>query len=166
LYFYKYDGFFTSYVPDTANPSDPSNPAGGLSISAPAENYGGELELLYQLTARDRLGMTYSFAKSRWVDRDPAFATAMPQDERAVQPHLFTGSYEHRFRLPGDSTFTARVDARFLPKYRATNSHADYLRMGVVSTAMSEDQWIPNLTGTGLVQRPLRGVGLRAQCVR
>jgi iron complex outermembrane receptor protein len=148
LYFYKYDGFLTTYVPDTASPTDPGVVGVGVNISAPAESYGGELELLYQLTAEDRLGLTYSYSQSRWVDRDPAFAQAMPQDKRAVQPHLFTANYEHRFHLPGDSTLTTRVDGRYIPSYRANNFHVDYLNMGVDEYSHVEDQWIANFTGT------------------
>lgn len=148
LYFYKYRGFITSYFPDTPDPFDPNNPAGAVGLSAPAENFGGELELLYQRTERDRLGVSYSYAQSRWVDRDPAFARAMPERDRAIIPHQYTANYEHRFSLPAGSTFTARVDARYIPSYQASNWHVDYINLGILRYADTDDQTIVNLTGT------------------
>ena len=92
--------------------------------------------------------MTYSYAKSHWVDRPATFAEAMPQDDRAIQPQLFTANYEHRFHLPGNSTLAARFDARYIPTYRANDWHIDYLNLGIDKYSDVKDQWIENFTGT------------------
>lgn len=148
VYFYRYRGFFTSYYPNTPSPCDPCNPSANVSASEPADSYGAELELLYQLTQRDRLGLNYSYAKSYWVDKDAAFAAAQPEHYRAIMPHLLTANYDHRFTLPGDSTFTARVDARYVPAYLTSNWNVDYLALGFDQYGETEDQTIFNLTGT------------------
>ena len=147
-YFYRYRGFLTSYFPETAALCDPCNPSGSVSASEPANSYGAELELLYQLTERDRLGLNYSYAKSWWVDKDPAFAAAQPEHDRPIMPHLLTANYDHRFSLPGDSTITARVDGRYIPAYVTAAWHADYLAHGFGQYTETEDQMIFNLTGT------------------
>jgi len=133
VYYYDYhdDGFRTFYNPDTANPADYATPGNFVIINVPLHNVGAELEMLYRLTAQDRLGFNYSYVESRWYDKPAGFDAAQPEKKRAMTPHTMTANYTHEFHLPGGSTLSARIDGRFEAAHLGSDLHADYLRFGM-----------------------------------
>jgi iron complex outermembrane receptor protein len=129
VYFYNYKGFQTSYIPNT-----PAFDIGGINtsvpVTVPAKNLGGEVELQYRLTPNDRVGLNYSYVQSKWYDKPAAFASAQPEEKRALTPYTGTANYEHVFNLSGGSTLSTRVDARYEAAHVTQSLHADLLAIG------------------------------------
>lgn len=149
VYYYKYDGFATSYRPNTANPQDFADfTANDISLTVPARNLGGEVEVLYQTTAHDRIGFNYNYVQSRWVNKPAGFALAQPETKRALTPHTITANYEHVFDLPGGSTLSARIDGKFESSHLTANLHADWLAMGYDRYVRVDARTIGNLSAT------------------
>ena len=149
VFYYKYRGFRTSYIPDTAtNPADFASFRNSINLTVPARNIGGELELLYQLTAQDRVGLNYNYVESSWEDKPAGFAQAQIEEDRALTPHTISANYEHVFDLPGGSTLSARIDGRYEDAHLTENLHVDYLRLGFDRYAYVGSRTIGNLTGT------------------
>ena len=112
----------------------------------PAKNIGGELELLYRLTAHDRIGLNYNYVESHWNDKPAAFAAAQPETKRAMTPTTITANYEHVFNLPGGSTLSARIDGRYEAAHLTQNLHVDWLRLGYDQYVHVGSRTIGNLT--------------------
>ncbi len=130
VYYYDYRGFQTAYVPNTPNPYDFATINTSVPVTVPAHNFGGELEILYRLTAHDRLGLNYDHVESRWYDKPAAFALSQPEGVRAMTPNTITANYEHLFNLPGGSTVTAHIDGEYQSAHLTANLMADYLALG------------------------------------
>jgi iron complex outermembrane receptor protein len=145
VYHYLYHGFQTTYRPDTAA-FDPGLTANPIAITVPAENLGGEVELLYRLTAQDRIGLNGNYVESRWFDKPAAFAAAQPEEERAMTPYTLTANYAHEFHLPGGSTFSARIDGRYEAARLGSNLHVDWLRLGYGQYVELSSRTIGNLS--------------------
>jgi outer membrane receptor protein involved in Fe transport len=141
LYAYRYQGFATSYKQSASSFS-------GIPITVPARNLGSELELLYQLTSHDRVGLNYSYTESRWYDKPAVFAAAQPEKKRAGTPHIVTANYEHVFNLPGGSTLSTRIDGKYESSHLTTNLHAGYVALGYEQYVYAKAQTIGNLNGT------------------
>jgi outer membrane receptor protein involved in Fe transport len=148
LYYYKYRGFRTSYIPDTASPADFANFRSSINLNVPATNVGGELELLYQLTAHDRVGLNYNYVESRWTDKPAGFAQAQTEEKRALTPTTISANYEHVFYLPGGSALSARIDGRYEAAHLTENLQVDWLRLGYDQYVHVGSRTIGNLTGT------------------
>ena len=148
VYRYRYQGFQTTYIPDTPSPVDPANPNALLRVTVPARNLGGELELLYQLTAHDRAGFNYNHVVSRWHDKPAGFALAQPEEDRAMTPTTVTANYEHVFELPGGSTWLARIDGKYESSHLTDDLHVDYLRMGLAQYFQVASRVTGNLNST------------------
>jgi len=145
VFHYTYRGFQTSYRPDTPA-FDPASTGNNLPITVPAHNIGGELELLYRLTARDRIGLNGNYVESRWFDKPEAFAAAQPETKRAMTPYTFTANYQHEFTLPGGSTLSTRIDGRYEAAHLASDLHVDWLRIGWDSYVYLGARTIGNLS--------------------
>jgi iron complex outermembrane receptor protein len=124
VYYYNYQGFHTFFQTNVYNP------ASFVNLSVPADNIGGELELLYRLTAHDRFGLEGNYVESRWYDKPAAFAAAFPQSDRAETPYTFTADYEHVFTLFDGSTLMARIDGRYEAAHVGTDLQSQYLAVG------------------------------------
>jgi iron complex outermembrane receptor protein len=148
VFYYNYhsDGFRISYNPDTANPADYATPGNFLIINVPLHNRGGEVELLYRLTAHDRIGLNANYVESRWYDKPVGFAQAQPEVKRAMTPYTIAANYAHAFNLPGGSTLSARIDGRFEAAHLSTDLHADYLRFGMGQYVQLGSRTIGNLS--------------------
>jgi len=130
VYFYNYRGFQTTYIPNTPNPYDFATINTSVPVTVPAHNLGGELEILYRLTAHDRIGLNYDHVESRWYDKPAAFSLSQPETVRAMTPYTITANYEHLFDLPGGSTVTAHIDGEYQAAHLTANLMADYLALG------------------------------------
>jgi outer membrane receptor protein involved in Fe transport len=149
VYHYNYQGFPTSYIPDTPSPADYANFArGSIGIVVPAHLFGGELEVLYQVTPHDRIGFNGNYSESRWYDKPAAFAAAQTETKRALTPYTMNANYEHAFSLAGGSTLTARIDGRYEASHLSTNLHVDYLRIGFDQYMRVGARTIGNLSAT------------------
>jgi len=130
VYYYDYHGFRTSYIPNTPSPGDFASIRNSINLTVPATNIGGELELLYRLTAQNLLGFNYNYVESKWKDKPPEFASAQPEEKRALTPSTISAFYEHMFNLRGGSSLSARIDGRFESAHLTQNLHADWLALG------------------------------------
>jgi len=148
LSYYNYHGFRTSYIPDTPGPADFANIRNSINLTVPAKNIGAEVELLYQPTAHDRVGVNYTYVESKWKDKPAAFAQAQPEEKRALTPTMISANYEHVFNLRGGSTWSARVDARYEAAHLTQNLHVDWLTLGYDRYAHVGSRTVGNLTGT------------------
>jgi outer membrane receptor protein involved in Fe transport len=146
VYYYNYRGFRTSYRPDTDNDADYASISGAVSLTVPAKYIGGELELLYQLTAHDRVGFNFNYVESHWYDAPAEFTKAQPETKRAMTPYTITANYEHVFNLPGGSILSARIDGKYEAAHLAQNLHVDYLRIGYDQYARVGSRTIGNLS--------------------
>jgi iron complex outermembrane receptor protein len=151
LFYYRYNGFGTSYASETPAPDSYSPFSLGYTnnrLTVPSKNLGGELELLYQLTANDRIGLNYTYVESRWYDKPAGFAAAQTETKRAMTPYTITANYEHVFNLPGGSTLSARIDGVHEAAHLTQNLHIDWLRLGYDKYARVGTRTIGNLNGT------------------
>lgn len=148
LFYYKYKGFGTSYRTEHDNNPADYLPFGNdaIALTVPSKNLGGELELLYQLTSQDRVGLNYSYVKSRWEDKPAEFAKAQPEEKRAMTPYTITANYEHVFDLPGGSTLSARIDGKHEAAHLTDNLHVDWLRAGYGQYVRVGSRTIGNLS--------------------
>jgi outer membrane receptor protein involved in Fe transport len=145
VYYYNYHGFQTTYVVDTPA-FDPGSIGNMIPITVPAHNVGGELELLYRLTAHDRFGLNGNYVQSRWYDKPAAFAAAQTEEKRALTPYTITADYEHVITLPGGSTLSARIDGRYEAAHLGSNLHVDWLRIGYDQYVYIDSRIIGNLS--------------------
>jgi iron complex outermembrane receptor protein len=146
IYYYRYQGFPAAYIPNTPSPVDYAFPGNSLDITVPARLLGSELELLYRLTANDRVGFNYNYVESKWVDKSAAFASAQPETKRALTPTTITANYEHLFNLAGGSTVSARIDGKYEAAHVTQNLHADWLAQGYGQYAQVGSRTIGNLS--------------------
>lgn len=146
VYYYNYRGFQTSYTAETASPADYAS-LNSIRVTVPARNLGGELELLYQLTAHDRIGLNGNYVESRWYDKPAGFAAAQTETKRALTPYTISANYEHVFNLPGGSTVSARIDGRYEAAHLSSNLHVDWLRLGYDQYVRVGSRTIGNLSG-------------------
>ena len=121
-YFYHYSGYQTTDVNVTPNGLTPTN----VSLSSPAQSFGGELETIYKITSDDRVGLDLSYVNARYTDKNGTeiaigpgsnvtFADFFSLDRiPMVVPFTANLYYDHSFRLPGGSALTFHGDVRFL----------------------------------------------------
>jgi len=145
LYYYNYQGFQTSYVPINVSIAAINNT---VSTTVPAINIGGEVELLYRLTDKDRFGLNADYTHSRWYNKPVAFALAQTETNRALRPYTITANYEHIFNLPGGSTFSARIDGRYEAAHLNQDLQVTYLMLGYDKYVYLGSRAVGNLTGT------------------
>jgi iron complex outermembrane receptor protein len=148
LYYYSYHGFRTAYIPNTPSPADFANFQNSVNLNVPAKNLGGELELLYQLTGHDRVGMNFNYVESRWKNKPAGFALAQTEKKRAITPTSITANYEHIFNLAGGSLMSLRLDGRYESSHLTQNLHADWLAIGYGQYVHVGSRTIGNLTGS------------------
>jgi iron complex outermembrane receptor protein len=147
LYYYRYQGFPATYVPNTPRLDDfITNRQNIKDIVVPARLMGGELELLYRFTALDRVGLNYNYVESKWKDKPAAFAAAQPETKRALTPTTITANYEHLFKLAGGSTLSARIDGRYEAAHLTQNLHVDLITLGFEQYANVSSRTIGNLS--------------------
>lgn len=138
-FYYRYGGFQTSINRVQGDAST------AYYTTVPARMWGGELEVLYQLTPRDRVGLSYGSLESIWVDKPADFARDQPQKHRPVTPHTVNANYEHVFHLPGGSTLSARADATFLSSRRLNNYTPTLLAQGASAYAYADREVTGNV---------------------
>jgi iron complex outermembrane receptor protein len=144
LFYYNYhsEGFRTLYQPNIFVPQIFFN------VNVPLHNFGGEVELLYKLTAHDRIGLNGNYVVSRWYNKPDGFAAAYTNTKRALTPYTFTANYMHEFSLPNGSTLSTRVDARYEAAHPSTDLQAQYLAVGQDQYVQLGGRTIGNVSAT------------------
>ena len=140
VYYYNYQGFHTFYQTNVFSPIS------FVNLSVPADNIGGELALLYRLTAHDRFGLEGNYVESRWYGKPAGFAATYPQTDRAMTPYTITADYEHVFNLSDGSTLMARIDGRYEAAHDSTDLQAQYLAAGMEQYVYLRSRTIGNLS--------------------
>jgi len=154
VYYYDYGAYQNANV----NIIEPPNQGvANITLAAPMQVLGAELETIFQLTSNDRATLNLAYTDARFVGKNQpiprgtggttTFARYFTQDEvPGVTPFTASFSYDHIFRLPGDSTLTLRGAARFMSAHDLSNlpvyypTFADYVRV--------DGQWIEDLSAT------------------
>jgi iron complex outermembrane receptor protein len=146
VYYYRYGGYQTAGV-DVSGGNNQF-----ATLVSPARMYGGELELLYQLTADDRLGLNAAYTKANYVDQPEEpfrFKTYIAKDDIAgVAPLTVNASYTHQWHLPGDSTLSLRVDGRYLSSHDEGTITEQQLNQGGERFVHVDGQFVGNLSST------------------
>lgn len=144
LFYYDYGGFQTSITPD------PTNPGSTFTTTVPAKVRGAEIEMLYQLTPFDRLGLSYSHTDAYFSDAPASFTqyVAEKHDVPGSVPHMVNAAYSHSFALPGGSVLDFRADARFQSAYNLGNLGSQLGSQGGLAYVHVGDEWIGNLNGS------------------
>lgn len=126
-FYYDYGGYQASVS------LDPGNPASAVIANMPARMIGGEIEAEYRFTRHDTFSLNYSRNDARFTDVSPsrgltgtAYANEYGVDSRIdkiwnVVPSSVSGSYNHVFETPGDSTLTAHVAGRWMAGHYLNN---------------------------------------------
>ena len=121
-YFYHYSGYQTTGVNVTPNGLTPTN----VTLSSPAQTFGGELETIYQITSDDRAGLDLAYVNARYTDKSGTEVSIGPGANATfadffyldripmVVPFTANLYYDHAFRLPGGSALTFHGDVRYL----------------------------------------------------
>jgi iron complex outermembrane receptor protein len=155
LFYYRYGGHQQTVIPT-------GNPNVSYFATVPARMVGGEIEAIYQLTANDRLGLSYAYTDAYYIDKSNynytiqegptsttyRFAENVSQRPLAgVVPQTLNLTYDHIFRLPGGSSVTAHADARELWGHYVSDLNLYYVNSGFTNYASYKSYvWIPNQT--------------------
>lgn len=138
LYYNDYTGFQTS-VRLTGSLSN-------VIVTSPMHMYGGEFDLVYQMTDNDRVGVSYAYTNSTFVDKPADFSSQVANDKvSGVAPSTATVNYDHTIHL-GSSTLDLHADARYTSAFYS----ADYSPAEIAYTPYIhvDSQWVGDLSGT------------------
>jgi iron complex outermembrane receptor protein len=110
LYYYDYSGFQTAGID-----IDPGPNLAFATLVAPVKTLGGELELLYQATPNDRIGVNLAYTDAHYVDQTASFLAQISRKEvSGIAPFAANVSYSHRFDLSNGANLTVNAEARYL----------------------------------------------------
>jgi iron complex outermembrane receptor protein len=118
---------YSAYQAQSINIGAAQNPQ-FTTFAVPVQAYGGEFELLYQMTANDRVGFNAAWTNAYYVHKPTEpynFATYVAEDKvvaispatggaPGVAPVTANINYEHIFHLTGGSTLSFHGDGRWL----------------------------------------------------
>jgi iron complex outermembrane receptor protein len=115
---------YSAYQAQNVNIGAFNNPV-FTTFAVPVQAYGGEFELLYQITANDRVGVNAAWTNAYYVHKPALFARYVAEDKvvatgpaspttPGVAPITANVNYDHVFHLPGASTLTFHGDGRWL----------------------------------------------------
>jgi outer membrane receptor protein involved in Fe transport len=142
VFFYHYGGYQVSGA------GNPTNPSTFFLAVVPAKVKGAELELLYQLTPRDRVGINYSYTDAYYFHEPVDFVAYVAQTHiTGVAPQTASGWYEHGFQLPGGSTFALRIDGRWSSPYDLANLSPLLAAEGGGAFIRTDSRLIGDITG-------------------
>lgn len=134
VFFSNYGGFQTAGI----NLSGIATSPGFATIVVPERTKGVEVELEYQLTADDRLSLSYAYVDARYHDMPREFTQNVGTEHPwNVPPGTGSAAYQHTFRLPGGSVLNLRADARYTSAY-----DANVLAVSPVEVQLGAGQWI------------------------
>lgn len=95
-----------------------SGPPLYTTMGSPARMVGAELEVLYQPTRADRLGLNLSYTDAWYIDKPTEFANGVGNSQfSGVVPWIVNPSYSRTFFLPADQALTFFVEAVYRSSY-------------------------------------------------
>jgi iron complex outermembrane receptor protein len=130
VFYYDYGAYQVQNIDVSPVPGNPQF----LGFSVPVTSYGLELELLYQLTANDRISLDGSYTNASYHDKTALFTSYVYEDKlttvggsggAAVPPVSATLSWDHLVNLPGGSTLNLRASGRYSSSRKGHLSAAD-----------------------------------------
>ncbi|VVT09533.1 conserved exported hypothetical protein [Sphingomonas aurantiaca] len=151
-FYYVYGGYQVGNI----NISDIIGLTAFTAISAPARAYGGELEISFQPTPRDRIGINSSYTKAYFVDRREQ---AVPGSTRTfdyyfsrkdipnVIPFRTQVNYDHDIDLSDGSSITLHGDVRFLSSFYSAPLRQNLVD-GALDAARTRSQFVEDVTAT------------------
>jgi iron complex outermembrane receptor protein len=159
VYYYDYGAYQTAAVNISG-----STGVGTAALSSPAQVYGSEFETIFQLTRNDRAGLSLAYTNAYFVDKNApinigggsttTFAQFFVRDQIPnVTPFTANFSYDHIFRLPGDSTLTLHGATRYLSQHALFNETLDH-SSAVPGALLSypyihvDAEWVGDLSAT------------------
>ena len=123
LFYYDYHGFQTLDVFVA-----PPGPYGGELLfqtvnSQKSENYGGEVETQFALTAHDLLSFSPTFLHARFIDFNVAGVNNSGNRIEASAPYTVAGSYQHEFVLPASNKIIAKIATELVGGHYMNNNN-------------------------------------------
>jgi outer membrane receptor protein involved in Fe transport len=148
VFYYRYGGYQQVLQPN------PVDPASSFVIAVPARMFGGELETAFQLTAQDRLTLSYSYTNAYYANEPTIFAENVTQSHVVgIVPQMATAGFDHSFRLPNGSTINAHADGRWLAPYDLQALTSSELAAGWEPYVHVGNEIIGDVSGTWTSQR-------------
>jgi outer membrane receptor protein involved in Fe transport len=132
-----------------------SNNAQFTTFAVPVQAYGSEFELLYQLTADDRVGINAAWTNAYYVHKPALFAVYVAEDKVANNTNSSTGvapimadvNYDHFFHLAGGSTLAFHGDVQWLSSHEGDLSESVATNVGAWAVRV-QAQVLGNLSAT------------------
>lgn len=127
------------------------------TMSTPARAYGGEMEILFQPTHRDRLGLNLSYTRAYFVHRSEQTVTGTSntfdfyfanKNIPNVVPFRAQVNYDHDFEIGDGSQLTLHGDVRFQGAYLSSAVRQDQVALGANPYARTGPQFIEDITAT------------------
>ncbi len=122
VFYYRYGGkqnsVYTYQIPVPGG----GGPFLATTMDSPARMVGAELEVLFQATPSDRLGLSMSYIDAYYVDKPALFAGGVANTHFAgVVPWQINPTYQHVFALPHDQALTFNAEALYRSRYLVTD---------------------------------------------
>ena len=163
LFYYDYHGFQTLDVFVA-----PPGPFGGELLfqtvnSQKSENYGGEIETAFAITAHDRLTLSPTFLHARFIEFNVAGVNNSGNRIEASAPYTVAGSYQHEFVLPASNKIIAKISTELVGGHYMNNDNnpVSYQKTYTRTTAdvtyqdggghWSASVFVRNLENTGVI---------------
>ncbi|EIZ79428.1 Outer membrane salicin receptor [Novosphingobium sp. Rr 2-17] len=151
-FYYVYGGYQVGNI----NISETTGLTAFTAISAPARAYGGEMEVLFQPTPNDRIGLNASYTNAYFVDRSKQSVPGSThtfdyyfsrKEIPNVVPFRAQLNYDHDFVFSGGSKLTFHGDVRFLSSFYSVAVRKDLVD-GAYEAARTGSQFVGDLTAT------------------
>jgi len=143
VFYYRYGGYQTQIT------VDPANPGSAISVLVPARMKGVEFDIQYLLTARDKLGLSYAYSDSYFVDPPKVFSDNVVQGHvTGVIPQTVNASYDHTFPFVADSSLVLHLDGRLLSSHDVATVSPAYAALGAESYVHIGQQFVGDVSGT------------------
>lgn len=153
-FYYVYGGYQVGNI----NISDIIGLTAFTAISAPARAYGGELEVVFQPTPHDRVGINSSYTEAYFVRRGEQVVpgSTMTFDYYFsrkgipnVVPFKTQVNYDHDVALSDGSSITLHADVRYLSAFYSVALRQN-LEDSASAAARTGSQFVGDLTATWL----------------
>jgi iron complex outermembrane receptor protein len=130
VFYNNYGAYQLQNINISGNPNNPQF----FTFAVPVKSVGAELELLYQVTTDDLVGVNASYINAYYVNKPALFSTFLAEDKvtgrsqaggTAVPPVQLAANYDHMFRLSNGSSLDVRLSGRYLSRRVGSLSASD-----------------------------------------
>lgn len=140
VYYNDYQGYHTQVF-------DQNDSTNQFVATIPVEGTGAELESLYQITDRTRLGLNMAYTRAIWSEKPGNFASSAVKDELPdVSPFTASLLVDHDVPLPGGSGLNLHADGNFKQDYDTQILTPEQLNAGAERFIRPGDAWIFNVS--------------------